>query len=389
MGAKVLLHVGTPKTATTFFQDVLFRHRLMLAERGIHYPGATFDMQFRAALDLLRREWGGLEDEVVGEWDALAAEVRAESGIHIISNEILAGATAEQAARALGSFGDAEVHLVLTVRDLFRQIPAEWQETVKHFGTETYADFLAAIRTRSGRSADLFWAVQDLPGILARWAESLPPERVHIVTLPPRGTDPAVLWKRLESVFGLEGLELDLTSDRSNESMGANATSFVRGLNEVTQDFLTKDQYRWLVMELLAHRTLSTRTGKRRIMVPPDDWDWVSDLTTSWMTVLLSSSYDVVGDLDELVGERPETFTDPDVTDPERIASIATDSTIALLAEAGRLMGERDALRAEVEQLREVAGLRNAVRAKLETSEAGQRVLGLYRDVRGRSSRRA
>ncbi|MFT4263742.1 MAG: hypothetical protein QM572_10200 [Nocardioides sp.] len=380
MGARVLLHVGTPKTATTFFQDILFRHRLVLAERGVHYPGATVDMQFRASLDLIRREWGGLEDEVVGDWDALAAEVRSESGTHIVSCEILAGATPEQARRALSSFGDAEIHLVLTVRDLFRQIPAEWQETVKHFGTETYADFLAAIRTRSGRSADLFWGVQDLSGILERWAGDLPPERVHLVTLPPRGTDPSVLWKRLETAFGLDGFGLPSASDRANESMGANATSFVRGLNEQTPAFLSKPEYRWLVMEFLSHRTLAQRKGKRRISVPPGDVPWVAALSAGWVDQLRGAGYDVVGELEELLGEAPVDFVDPDRPDPERVASIATNATLALLEEAGRLMRERDALRAEVEQLREVAGVRNAVRG------VSRRV---YRRVRGSSSRRA
>ncbi|WP_300683381.1 hypothetical protein [Nocardioides sp.] len=399
MASRVLLHVGTPKTATTFFQDVLFRHRDLLATHGIGYPGEHFDSQFRAALDLLRREWGGLENEVVGEWDALAAEVRATPGTVILSNEILAGATAEQAARALASFGEAEVHLVLTVRDLFRQIPAEWQETVKHFGTESYADFIAAITAREGRSAELFWGVQDLPAILARWGAGdgvLPADRVHLVTVPPRGTDRSVVWQRLSEVFGLTDLPIEVTAERSNESLGANATTFVRGLNEVVPEFLSKDEYRWLVMEVLAHRTLGPRRSKRRITVPPAACDWVEQVASQWVEEIAARGYRVTGDLDELRGERPTEFTDPDQPDPERIASIGTDATVALLAEAGRLMRERealvsdvDALRTEVEELRQIAGLRNAARSRLESSGAGKRALETYRRLRGSSSRRA
>ena len=35
---RVLLHVGTPKTGTSYLQDVLFRNRRVLAERGSSIP---------------------------------------------------------------------------------------------------------------------------------------------------------------------------------------------------------------------------------------------------------------------------------------------------------------------------------------------------------------
>ena len=56
--------------------------------------------------------------------------------------EILARATKQQVRRALDSFGDAEVHVVLSARDLVRQLPAEWQENVKHRRTVGFRDFL-------------------------------------------------------------------------------------------------------------------------------------------------------------------------------------------------------------------------------------------------------
>ena len=56
----VYLHVGAPKTGTTFVQDRLFRNRESLRERGILYPADRFDAQFVAALDLEGLSWGGL-----------------------------------------------------------------------------------------------------------------------------------------------------------------------------------------------------------------------------------------------------------------------------------------------------------------------------------------
>lgn len=328
MVRRVLLHVGTPKTATTYLQDVLFRNRDLLRQHAVDYPCDTFDAQFRAALDLLRREWGGLEDQVVGEWDALAARVRAvEDGTVIISNEILGGASREQARRAVESLG-GDVELVITARDLMRQVPAEWQETVKHFSTETYDEFLAAIRSREGRTADLFWSVQDLPDIIDRWGVPT----VHLVTVPRTRSG---MWPRLEQAFGLAGIPLDQETDRTNTGLGMPEAALLRDLNERT-DVLTKDEYRSLVMELLAHRTLARRTSPR-IGVPLDAVPWLQELSRDWVA-RLGGAVDVIGDLDELLGT-PVPYTEPT---PQQKLDAAQDAMVALLEECARL-GERAA----------------------------------------------
>ena len=74
--SKVLLHVGTPKTGTSYFQDVLFRNREVLAAAGIAYPASRHDSHFLAALDLMQLPWGGLQSDAIGAWDDLAREVR-------------------------------------------------------------------------------------------------------------------------------------------------------------------------------------------------------------------------------------------------------------------------------------------------------------------------
>ena len=53
MTRRVLLHVGAPKTGTSFVQDILFTHRETLRERGILYPAERHDSHFLAALDLM------------------------------------------------------------------------------------------------------------------------------------------------------------------------------------------------------------------------------------------------------------------------------------------------------------------------------------------------
>ncbi|HET6625386.1 MAG TPA: hypothetical protein VFG63_03265 [Nocardioidaceae bacterium] len=403
---KLLVHVGTPKTGTSFVQDLLFRHRTSLAAHGILYPADRFDDHFLAALDLMELPWGGLEKEAVGAWDRLAAQVRDWQGTSIISHEILARASRSQVRRAFDSFGDVEVHVVLSARDLVRQIPAEWQENVKHRRTVTYADFLRKITDprRRGKLASWFWAVQEVPDILDRWGSTIPPERVHLVTVPKPGAPRNLLWERFAGVFGIDPREFEPESTRSNPSLGVPESALIRRINaRVNDGVLANHHYRALVRELLAHRTLSTRTGSARLALPPDVRSWAVDLSETWIAALAARGYDVVGTLEDL---RPDadaaTFRDPDAPNEKRVGDAAVQGIVALLSETARLREVEDSLRAELEQARRerdeawaAAGGRLVYRTKqrlvrlADDSAAGRAVHAGYRRVRGRSSRSA
>ncbi|MFC6285421.1 hypothetical protein ACFP3Q_05755 [Nocardioides sp. GCM10027113] len=403
MSRRVLLHVGTPKTGTSHLQDVLFRNRDRLRGHGILYAADRFDAHFLAALDLMQLRWGGIEDECVGAWDALAAQVRAFDGTAVISHEILATASRGQVERALESLGhpDTEVHVVLSVRDLVRQIPAEWQENVKHRRLLPYATFLEQLRDpeRATGVAPWFWGVQEIPDILDRWARDLPPERVHLVTVPPPGGPRELLWERFSSVFGLDDLDdLDLEAERANPSMGVPETALLRRLNARVNDVVPPDAYRPLVRELLAHQTLSQRRSSARLTLPPDDLPWVQELTDSWLATLRERGYHVVGDLDELVGTPPSEYADPDRPDEHQVADAALDAMKALLLENARLVrAEADLAHrlAETEAALARSYLRPSYRFRektvrlLQRSLPGRAALGAYRRVRGRSSRSA
>jgi hypothetical protein len=405
MSSRVLLHVGTPKTGTSYLQDVLYRNQWALGHAGIRYPTDRFDGHFLAALDLMRLPWGGLEAEAIGAWDRLAAQVRSHRGTSIISHEILATASRSQVGRALTSLGHddgSELHVVLSVRDLVRQIPAEWQENVKHRRGLAYRDFLDQIRdpARKSRIASWFWGVQEIPDILDRWGHDLPPERIHLVTVPPRGGAPELLWKRFSQVFGLDGIDLDLdvAALRANPSLGVPETALIRRINRAANRDLAPADYRPLVRELLAHQTLSRRRGSPRLSLPPDDFPWVHDLERAWVEELTARGYDVVGDLSELIGPEPTTWADPDQPPEEDVADAAVDAITALLLDNARLRHTEDRLATELtdtQQALERSYLRPTYRwrakvvRRLQGSRLGKGLLQAYRAARGRSSRSA
>ena len=403
MARRVLLHVGTPKTGTTFLQDVCFRNRDLLREHGILYPADRFDAHFLAALDLMRLPWGGLERQAVGAWDRLAEKVRAFDGTAIVSHEILARATAAQTQRALESLGHGsgtEIHLLLSVRDLVRQIPAEWQENVKHRTVTSYGDFLAELQepTRSGKIASWFWAVQELPDIVDRWRHGLPASQVHLITVPPSGSPRDLLWKRFVAAFGLGEVPLDLGTERANVSLGVPETYLLRQVNVLANDRVEPTDYRGLVRELLAHRTLSARTGSPRLGLPPDVYPWATSLTGAWVEELAAQQYDVIGSLDELAGTQPATYSDPDDPDLTQVVDAAATSIVALVEDVSRWRTNETHLRTEMAELRqelELARRTPYVKAKeatfrfLTRTWAGRKVIGAYHRVRGSSSRLA
>jgi hypothetical protein len=397
---RVLLHVGTPKTGTSYLQHVLFHNRETLSRHGICYPADRFDAHFLAALDLMRMRWGGLEADAVGAWDDLARQVRRWSGTSVVSHEILATASRTQIDRALESLGHGqgtEIHLVLSVRDLVRQIPAEWQENVKHRAALTYGEFLRRIQDprREGRIPAWFWGVQEIPDILDRWGHDLPPEHVHLVTVPPAGEAPDLLWKRFATAFGLDGLPIELDGERVNPSLGAPETTLVRRINRAANAELEPRYYRPLVRELLAHRTLSRRTSSPRLALPPDVHPWATALAESWVAEIRVRGYDVVGDLEDLRGGPPvSTYVDPDQPDEAQVAGAAVDALKALLLDNARLRRDLEGRDAELAErtaelersyLRPTYRWREKTVRRLQDSGSGRRLLAAYRRARGRS----
>jgi hypothetical protein len=262
----------------------------------------------------------------------------------------------------------------------------------------SYGAFLDQIQDprRESRIATWFWGVQEIPDILDRWGHDLPPEQVHLVTVPPRGGPHQLLWSRFARAFGLDGLELDLEAERANPSLGAPETALLRRINRAANRELPPADYRPLVRELLAHQTLSHRTDTPRLALPPDVHPWTQELTGRWLAEIERRGYDVVGDLHDLLGAPPVAdYADPDQPAERQVAAAAVTAVKALLLEAARLRASEDGLRRELEDtrrelersyLRPTYRWREKVVRRLQASRPGRGALAVYRRARGRSS---
>jgi len=351
---RIFLHVGSPKTGTTFLQQVVWSQRALAKEQGLLLPLKSFFEHFLASLDV--RDLAGRPEHpprAVGIWQKAVDEAVTWPGNVLISHELFASASAEQAKRAIAAFGeDAEVHVVLTARDLVRQIPAEWQEHLKHRSKKTFSGFVKELE-EDAEGTSWFWRVQDFADVADRWGRSLPGERVHVVTVPPGGADPTILWTRFAMLLGLDPESFDTEAPRSNTSLGAEQAELLRRVNaELGRRLPLPGPYAADVKNVFAQRVLARRPGTK-LALDADATEFALRRSREIAAALDKQQVDVIGDLDELVPEaaRPSgagSFAGAvpdDVLLAEAVAALA-----GLLDEHRARRLERDAERQKLKQ---------------------------------------
>jgi hypothetical protein len=333
MARRVFLHIGTPKSGTSYLQDRFALNRDAIAKAGLTYlPTRTGD-HFEAALDLIEEHWAGQREVAKGQWAALVAEAKRTSGDILISHEILAAASTEQVAKAMASFAGDDVHVVLTARDLARQIPAEWQELIKHRSRKTFKKFMIEIAQGRRTSPTLwFWRVQSVPDILTRWGNGLAPNHIHVVTVPPKSGPPGELWKRFCQVIGIDPAVGSIESTNFNASLGIAEAATIRRLNKLLAGKgVPRSVYVDLVREGAVREVLGKRADSIPVVVPKQRWRFVDRVAAEWHEWIEGAGVDVVGDLADLTPIPPgpdHVWIHPDDPPADQVA----DAAIAALA---------------------------------------------------------
>jgi hypothetical protein len=348
MARRVFLHVGVMKSATSYLQDLCDANRDRLLAQGVLWTRSGDN--FLATDDLLgtRRERPGLE----GAWRRLADQVEAHAGDALISNELLAPINARKRSRLVQALEPAETSVVVTARDIARVIPSQWQTGARNRSTVGWREYIESLVADDGSDvATGFWRRQDLPAIVASWAEQVSLDRVTVVTVPPSGVAPSVLGERFASAIGVSAAGFE-QPPASNPSVGLVSAELLRRVNERTEE-LAWLEYRWAFKHALARLVLAERADREPAMtLDAKALAWARDRGARIAEALEASGVRVIGDLADLIpaaGEAAPGEPDLDPTDAE-LLDAAVDGLVGLGAVLAEARIEHEALVRAVEQ---------------------------------------
>ena len=341
---RLYLHVGLQKTGTSYLQAALLRSRESLAEVGLDLVPPTKRECFEL-MSIVRDRYPDRRDAAAEQavLTGFTRQLEAAPGTRAgFSQESLAACLPTQIERLLAVSGDREVHVVVTVRDLARQLPSSWQEHLKAGGTVRFARYVERLQRleRAGR-AKLPWIHLDAVAVLERWSTALGADRMHVVTVPPPGSPTTLLLERFAAVLDVDPARLEPEDQRTNSSLGEVQAEVLRRINKL----LPEDVHRRHIYGDVVKRGFSTavlaQQEARSLKTPAAVRAWCEAVAERQIADLAERGYDVVGSLEDLRCAA-SAFGDV-VTRPreKEVASSTVQALAVLLTERGRAAAGR------------------------------------------------
>jgi hypothetical protein len=339
---RLVLHIGAPKSGTTYLQSMLWANKRALRAGGVLVPGRQRHSHTRAASAIN----SGLDRER-GQWRRLVQQAAAYPGTLLISDEWLVKAGRAQIAVALADLVagvargpgsvEPEVHVVFTARDLTRQVPAGWQEELKLGRGIALDDFVAGLADPTEKWS---WRTLDPAVVLPEWEAVVPADRIHVVTVPGSGAPRDLLWRRYAAAVGFDADLAAKPATEENESLGVAAARLYQEIGPRLRDAVGADegrwttQYRWL-RRYVGHELL-VPLGGDRIALSPEAHATVRERALASVAAIGSSGWDVIGDLDDLVGAAEPSGRRPDAVTDAEMLEVAVGMVERLLADLRR-----------------------------------------------------
>ena len=300
---RVILHVGTMKSGTSYLQALIFAEKQRLAADGVLVPGVDWGEQSRGIQQAI-----GNSDNRTNVWEPMVAEIAAYDGPSLMSMEYLGPVKAKKAARIVKTLG-GDVEVVFTVRDLNRTLVSMWQETVQNGRSWTWEEYHSEVAaTAPGRGEGIqdrtsgggtFWRQQNVVRMVREWGSVVGSDRVTVVTVPQPGADRSELARRFGEATGVDfGPEPVVRT--ANESLGLASILVLRRLNELLDesDLSYPAAFR-LRKRVLAKTVLAARKSQETGLGLPIE-DWVTAQTRDTVAALQDAGVCLVGDWSDL-----------------------------------------------------------------------------------------
>lgn len=337
MAERIFLHIGAMKSGTSFIQNVLGENKTELESRGILFPGRKWRLQVAAVLELI--EHGGPDQPPLtmdGPWGRMVRQIRHWDGPAVVSMEFLAARNVAKLEQFRAAFPNTPIEIVHTVRDLPRTVTAMWQEAMQNAWLCSWPEYLEAVRVADMSQRNpgrWFWRHHDAAGIAERWSEVFGLENYTLITVPPSGSAPGLLWERFARVTGLP---TDLPTDvRANPSLGPASAMVLLELNKrlVDDPVVSHAAYLKQVKKILAKDNLALRTGEPKLGLRER---WVMKRGQEQIARLRRLGPRVVGTLDDLTPKKIDGVRIQDVSYEQQLAA-AVDGLADLIRDRVRL----------------------------------------------------
>lgn len=346
---KAFVHIGLNGTGTAFLDGALATHAESLRESGLALAAGSAEEMFLAAVEITRdhRAWDLHRADVEGSWARICRRGVKAKADFLVTQDLLAGATKDQAALLLDGLAGLEAHLIVTVRDPASTLLGEWEEATKAGQSVSFRRFQERVMDpeRAHDDASTFWSAQELSEVLDRWAAQLKPERVHIIVVPREGDTRGFIWDALGKIIGFDAEPLSLPGvDTAPASLGRRELSVLRSVNKSIDGRISGQLRRTVLKRFFAERVLSPSDAAPPV-VPADLYDDLLVLAERWSKKVADAGYDVHGTLDDLLPAKPDRKALP----PDEVAAkdqlqATTDALADVLVEVARLREHNERL---------------------------------------------
>ena len=339
MAERLLLHIGTQKSGTTYLQRVLARLSGSLKRDGVLYPvrlagrrevynheAAAYGLLGTAAFPWVPEKRARGQES---SWEGLRRKVRDWDGTAIVSGEAISVINSDAAARLVESLGVTRTHVIITARDLGRVLPSSWQQHIRNGRSTSFARFLQAHADRRGdgdageRAArwdadpdHTFWRAYAIGTLVERWAPLA--TTVTVVTVPRRGAGAHELWHRFRRGLDLESslpeTPPDIDDLEANVGLTESEVLVLSGLNRQVDSVKADSPEMRTLRARIVREAFVTRDNRGAPVRIPGDWQprvsaWADqdvEVLRGTNALLIGSESDLVLDPDAPAAQTPD-----------------------------------------------------------------------------------